>query len=77
MASRITKSERVTESAYSRYRKACAELLTAQTALEFNPNAGPVELAEVARLRRRAGAYRVQWETAARHLEELMEGAGL
>lgn len=77
MASRITKSERVVETAYSRYRKACAELLAAQTALEFMPHAGPADVAEVARLRRRAGAYRVQWDTAARHLEELTEGVAL
>lgn len=59
--------------AYERYRAACAELLALQ--LEEQAN-GATELSpEASALRRRAGAYRVQWEAAERRAEQAQDRA--
>lgn len=60
--SHIRKTTKQESDAYAAYRKASSEcVLYALTA--------PAEDPELARLRRRASAYRVQWMTAARKLE--------
>jgi hypothetical protein len=55
------------QSAYAAYVTATAAVIARRT--------DGIEDDETARLRRRAGAYRAQWTAAARHLEDVTEGA--
>ena len=75
--SSIRKLERAEQSAYERLTSARADLIAAQlerdgTALLTNTASTAVaalEDANVARLKRRVGAYTVQWEAVQRKLE--------
>lgn len=64
MASRITRAIVIEQRAYDAYVTASAELIARSTVTED---------AETERLRRRAGAYRAQWNAASRRVEELTE----
>ncbi len=73
----MTKQRKIMQAvdvAYQRYVHVTAELIARQ--LEEEANGAPRDIPfsdEVDRLRRRAGAYRVQWEAAERRAEEAQD----
>lgn len=66
----MRKIEQAEQAAYAAYVAAAADLIALQAQVESSPNVTVADLAEVSRLRRRAGAYRAQWDAASRRLEE-------
>lgn len=66
----MRKIERAESAAYQAYVAVTAELIATQAEVESSPNVTVADLARMSHLRRRAGAYRAQWETAMRRTEE-------
>lgn len=63
--SSIRKMERAERAALAAYRSAAAELVAAQLSEDLNEPSP-----ETARLKRRAAAYRAQWEATSRRVED-------
>jgi hypothetical protein len=57
-------------SARKLYERACAELLTFQLSMPDSELPPPADVAQLAALRRRAGAARAHWDAQSRKLEE-------
>jgi hypothetical protein len=65
----MRKLQQASEAAYDRYVTACADAVSLGLEVAATGISRNEEPAELAKLRRRAGAYRAEWTAAERRLE--------